>query len=83
MMIERVHEHIIEELQQNARTDTVSILTAIFLNSGDAGHQLGPGLGKLQKRHHVGGIFHLHRAGDSGQLRGGQRAAQGKRRAPN
>lgn len=31
-MIERVHEHIITELQQNARTDTVFILTAIFLN---------------------------------------------------
>lgn len=32
MMIERVHEHITQELQQNARTDTVFILTAIFLN---------------------------------------------------
>jgi hypothetical protein len=31
-MIERVHEHIIAELQQNARTDTVFIVTAIFLN---------------------------------------------------
>ncbi len=31
-MIERVHEHIITELQQNTRTDTVFILTAIFLN---------------------------------------------------
>lgn len=31
-MIERVHNHIITELQQNARTDTVFILTAIFLN---------------------------------------------------
>ena len=31
-MIERVHEHIINELQQNARTDTVFILTAILLN---------------------------------------------------
>ena len=31
-MIERVHEHIISELQQNARTDTVFILTAILLN---------------------------------------------------
>ena len=31
-MIERVHEHIITELQQNARTDTVFILAAIFLN---------------------------------------------------
>jgi hypothetical protein len=31
-MIERVHEHIITELQQNTRTDTVFIITAIFLN---------------------------------------------------
>ena len=31
-MIERVHEHIIRELQQNARTDTIFILTAILLN---------------------------------------------------
>jgi len=31
-MIERVHEHIITELQQNARTDIIFILTAIFLN---------------------------------------------------
>ena len=31
-MIEQVHRHIITELQQNARTDTVFILTAIFLN---------------------------------------------------
>jgi hypothetical protein len=31
-MIERVHEHIIAELQQNTRTDTVFIVTAILLN---------------------------------------------------
>ena len=31
-MIERVHEHIITELQQNSRTDTVFVLTAILLN---------------------------------------------------
>ena len=31
-MIQRVHEHIITELQQNARTDTIFILTAIVLN---------------------------------------------------
>ena len=31
-MIERVHKHIITELQQNARTDTIFILTAIILN---------------------------------------------------
>jgi len=31
-MIERVHEHLISELQQNARTDTIFVLTAILLN---------------------------------------------------
>jgi hypothetical protein len=31
-MIERVHEHIIEELKTNTRTDTIFILTAILLN---------------------------------------------------
>ena len=31
-MIERVHEHIIAELQQNTRTDTIFILAAILLN---------------------------------------------------
>ena len=31
-MIERVHQHIIAELQQNTRTDTIFILTAVFLN---------------------------------------------------
>ena len=31
-MIERVHQHIITELQQNARTDTIFVLTAILLN---------------------------------------------------
>ncbi len=31
-MIERVHEHIVTELQQNARTDIIFILAAILLN---------------------------------------------------
>ena len=31
-MIERVHEHIIEELRQNTRTDTIFIVAAILLN---------------------------------------------------
>lgn len=31
-MIERVHQHIIEELQQNTRSDTIFIITSIFLN---------------------------------------------------
>jgi hypothetical protein len=31
-MIEKVHDHIVGELRQNARTDTVFVLTAILLN---------------------------------------------------
>jgi hypothetical protein len=31
-MIDRVHEHIVTELQQGARTDTVFVLIAVFLN---------------------------------------------------
>lgn len=31
-MIERVHEHILIELQQNTRTDVIFIITAILLN---------------------------------------------------
>ena len=31
-MIERVHEHIIGELGTNTRTDTIFVITAIFLN---------------------------------------------------
>ncbi len=31
-MIERVHEHIISELNTNTRTDTIFVLTAIVLN---------------------------------------------------
>ncbi|MBI2851606.1 MAG: hypothetical protein HYX84_00670 [Chloroflexi bacterium] len=31
-MIERVHEHLLSELQANTRTDTIFILTAIILN---------------------------------------------------
>jgi hypothetical protein len=31
-MIEKVHEHIITELQQNARTDTIFVQTAVILN---------------------------------------------------
>lgn len=31
-MIEQIHKHIISELQQNTRTDTIFILTSILLN---------------------------------------------------
>jgi len=31
-MIERVHEHIREELRTNTRTDTIFVITAILLN---------------------------------------------------
>ncbi|ULQ58554.1 hypothetical protein K7I13_08200 [Brucepastera parasyntrophica] len=31
-MIEKVHEHILDELRINARTDTIFVLTAIIIN---------------------------------------------------
>ena len=31
-MIEKVHQHIVNELQQSSRTDTIFVLTAIVLN---------------------------------------------------
>ena len=31
-MIEQIHKHIVGELQQNTRTDTIFILTSILLN---------------------------------------------------
>ncbi|MBI2869022.1 MAG: hypothetical protein HYX96_04265 [Chloroflexi bacterium] len=31
-MIQRVHEHIVNELTTNARTDTIFVVVAIFLN---------------------------------------------------
>ena len=31
-MIERVHEHLLSELSTNTRTDTIFIITAVFLN---------------------------------------------------
>lgn len=31
-MIEKVHEHILDELQTNTRTDTIFVITAIILN---------------------------------------------------
>ncbi len=31
-MIQRVHEHLLNELNTNTRTDTIFILTAVFLN---------------------------------------------------
>ena len=31
-MLNQVHEHIVSELQQNARTDTIFVVTAIVFN---------------------------------------------------
>ena len=44
-MIERVHEHIIKELQQNTLTDIIFILTAILLNLLTLGINSGVALG--------------------------------------
>ncbi|MFC1931847.1 hypothetical protein ACFLXJ_06590 [Chloroflexota bacterium] len=45
-MIERVHEHIVAELQQNARTDTIFILAAILLNLLSLGVNSGVASGR-------------------------------------
>jgi hypothetical protein len=47
-MIERVHEHIVAELQQNARTDTIFILAAILLNLLALGVNSGVASGRDQ-----------------------------------
>ena len=31
-MIEKVHQHIVNELQQNSRTDTIFVVTAVIFN---------------------------------------------------
>jgi len=31
-MLERVHEHVVSELQQSARTDTIFVVTAVVFN---------------------------------------------------
>jgi hypothetical protein len=31
-MLERVHEHVVSELQQSARTDTIFVITAVVFN---------------------------------------------------
>ena len=45
-MIERVHEHIINELQMNTRTDTIFILAAIVLNLATLGINSGIAAGE-------------------------------------
>ena len=47
-MIERVHEHIVAELQQSARTDTIFILAAILLNLLALGVNSGVASGRNQ-----------------------------------
>ena len=44
-MIERVHEHIINELGNNSRTDTIFVLTAIVLNLLSLGINSGVAMG--------------------------------------
>lgn len=44
-MIERVHEHIINELSSNTRTDIIFVLTAILLNLITLGVNSGIALG--------------------------------------
>lgn len=45
-MIEKVYDHIIMELRQNTRADTIFILVAFFLNFLTLGINSGVALGK-------------------------------------
>ena len=56
-MIERVHQHIIEELQQNTRTDTIFIITSIFLNLLTLAVNSSVGQGKSANRTTIMLIF--------------------------
>jgi hypothetical protein len=56
-MIERVHQHIIEELQQNTRTDTIFIITSILLNLLTLAVNSSIGQGKSASRTTVMLIF--------------------------
>ena len=56
-MIERVHQHIIEELQQNTRTDTIFIVTSILLNLLTLAVNSGVAQGKSANRTIVMLIF--------------------------
>ena len=58
-MIERVHEHIIDELRTNTRTDTIFVLTAIALNLLTLG--INSGVAAAAGRHAgvAGGVFYL------------------------
>ena len=56
-MIERVHQHIIEELQQNTRTDTIFIITSILLNLLTLAVNSGVAQGKSANRTIVMLIF--------------------------
>jgi len=57
IMIERVHQHIIEELQQNTRTDTIFIITSILLNLLTLAVNSGVAQGKSANRTIVMLIF--------------------------
>ena len=58
-MIESVHKHIIEELQQNTRTDTIFIITSIFLNLLTLAVNSSVGQGKSASRTTIMLIFVL------------------------
>ena len=62
-MLKQVHEHIVHELQQNTRTDTIFVVTAIAFKSDCSRHQFGHRrggrflpAGSIQ-RHHPAVVF--------------------------
>ena len=58
-MIERVHEHIITELQTNTRTDIIFIITAIILNLITLGINSGIAAGARGGNNGGGGTLNI------------------------
>lgn len=78
-MIERVHEHIINELNGNTRTDTIFVLTSIILNlltlginSAIASSRNGDGSGTIVMFTFVALIIMVNFVAELGLIRGRQ-----------
>ena len=58
-MIERVHEHIVAELQQNARTDTVIYYSCYSSKFAGSRRKFGSGFWPGQRCHNVDCVLHV------------------------
>lgn len=56
-MLDRVHEHIVSELQQSARTDTIFVVTAVIFNLVVLGANSGVAAAAAESRNAAGDII--------------------------